>query len=413
MRRTWLLFWQTYWSNITRKSYLFFTFGLPFILVAIPVGLTLALGLVVFLMIPPPDPNPVGIVDASGLFAEVDLLDEPVPMQSFVTVAEAEAAFSSGELQAYYYIPPDYWETGEIILYYDHPPTEEVRGMVERWVRRGINAFIPDDIRPRYFAGATIEHRGAQVSDEAFTENDMSQWLGLFALIYFVRMAGVFTSGYMYDSIASEARNRTIEIILTSVKPLQFVAGKLLGLLLVGLTQLFVWGGGMFLLAWSSARLLGSDWGSRLTEGGMLGWVIGFLLGAYVLDQIIAACAGMLRVSGGAGPQLFNTASWVMGVALIYAIYFVPNAPDTLLTVGASLFPLTAPIVMPTRLVASVVPAWQVWLSMGLLWGTAVASLFLLRRLLERNMLGYGSRFSLRRWVRRHISRQPALQKSG
>ncbi|MFN8455639.1 MAG: hypothetical protein U0401_13395 [Anaerolineae bacterium] len=54
----------------------------------------------------------------------------------------------------------------------------------------------------------------------------------------------------------------------------------------------------------------------------------------------------------------------------------MPRNPNSLLAVAASLFPLTAPLVLLVRVVVSEVPAWQVMLSQILLWGSSLALLF-------------------------------------
>jgi ABC-2 type transport system permease protein len=231
----------------------------------------------------------------------------------------------------------------------------------------------------------------------------MTEWVLVFVLVYLVRSAGLFTSGYMYDSIAIESRQRTIEILLTSVSSLQFVLGKFCGLLLVGLTQLMIWGSGLFLAAVVATAVFNINLIAELAAWPHLPLVISMLLGAYILDQIMAAAAGMMRVSGGAGPQLMNTFSLATGLALIYAAYFLPRSPDTQLAVAASLFPLTSPIVLLIRIVASEVPDWQIILSQVLLWGTAVLGLWGLRFLLRLNFVAYAPRFEIRRWLKKVI----------
>ena len=403
MRRILLIFWHTYWSNITRRSYLAFTFGLPFFIVAVPVLVVFVASLVVRSVIPPISPLPVGIIDRSGVLTGPETYPhDPVSLVPFTSIEDADVALADEEIQAYYLIAADYWQTGEVILTYEVAPSEEVRGMFDGWVRRQIQAQVPERILSRYYARDEIRHESLS-SEESFTSDNTIDWVLVFVLVYLVRSAGLFTSGYMYDSIASESRQRTIEILLTSVSSLQFVVGKFTGLLLVGLTQLGIWGSGLFLAAVVGTAVFGINLIEQLTTWRHLPLVISMLLGAYVLDQALAAAAGMLRVSGGAGPQLFNTLSLATGLALIYAAYFVPRSPDTALAVATSLTPFTSPIVMLVRVVASEVPQWQIVLSQVLLWGTAVAGMWGLRYLLHVNMVSYAARFEVRRWVKQRL----------
>jgi ABC-2 type transport system permease protein len=400
MRRIGLVFWHSYWGNISRPGYLLFTFGLPLFLVAVPTLVVFVAGLVVRTVLPATSPLPLGVVDGAAVFGDpASYGDEPVAMVAYATVGEAATALAAGEVQAYYHILPDYWQSGEVVLSYEVVPSQEVREMFEGWVRLQIQDRVPRHILARYYARDVISHQSL-TSSESFSGDDFVEWILVFVLVYLVRSAGLFTSGYMYDSIASESRQRTIEIVLTSVSSLQFVVGKFSGLLLVGMTQLGIWGGGLFLAAVVGAAVFGFDLIERLSAWEHLGLAISMLLGAYVLDQILAAAAGMMRVSGGAGPQLFNTFSLATGLALVYAAYFLPRNPDTPLAVAASFIPLTSPIVLLVRVVASEVPGWQVALSQGLLWGSALLGLWGLRFLLRANLVSYAARFELRRWLR-------------
>jgi len=176
--------------------------------------------------------------------------------------------------------------------------------------------------------------------------------------------------------------------------------GKFFGLLAVGMTQLAVWViPGLIGLGWFLSRF-GREYLSFLFPWEHTGLVVSTLLGAYVLLQVMAAAAGLLRISGGAGPQLFGILEWAGGLGIVYATYFLPRNPDTALAVVGSLFPLTSPLVLLIRLVASEVPMWQIVASQGLLWGAVVLGLLSLGGLLKRNLVSYAPRFKVIAWLR-------------
>jgi ABC-2 type transport system permease protein len=210
----------------------------------------------------------------------------------------------------------------------------------------------------------------------------------------------------MFDSIANEANDRTLEIMLTSVSPFQFVSGKLLGLLAVGLTQIGTWAAAILALGLGVTLLLDINFLATLFSWEHLGLMLNILLATYLMDQILAAAMGLLRVSGGAGNLLFSTINGIVGISLIYAAYFVPRNPDTPLAVVASLFPLTSPLVLPIRVVVSQVPPWQIGLSLLFLWGTNLLGVFWLRNLLRANLIANKNPFNMRDWLRgkrRHL----------
>lgn len=404
MTRIGYIFWREYWGHITRRSYLFFTLIFPLFMLSIPLLGGLILFLAIRAAMPPTDPRPIGLIDpASVLAAAATDPTQPVAVQRFANSQEAAVALNSGEIQAYYEIQPDYWATGEVIVTYNVAPTEAVDRMVIQWIQAQVRAKVSPDHLARFDAGPTIIHRDL-AGRRGYSLDSLTEVAIVYLLIYFMRLGGSFTAEYMFSSIAGEASDRTLEILLTSVSPLQFLVGKLVGLLAVGLTQLGLWGGVVVALSFGTSALLGFDLTGFLLNWEHLGLLSSVLLAAYLLDQILAAALGLLRVSGGAGSLLFSTFNSLVGLGLIYAAYFVPRNPHTPVAIAASLFPLTAPLVLLVRVVVSEVPLWQIGLSQILLWGSSLAGVFWLRRLLQANLIASTTRFELRRWLKEKVN---------
>src|SRR5262245_20428544 len=113
------IFWREYWGNITRRSYLIFTFGFPLFMVAVPIIFGVALGMALRLALPRTDPRPIGLIDQPHLFpAGEDFPANPVETILFSDAQAAKTALSEGRIQAYYDIQPDYWTSGKIIAAY-------------------------------------------------------------------------------------------------------------------------------------------------------------------------------------------------------------------------------------------------------------------------------------------------------
>ncbi len=394
--RVFYIFWREYWGNITRRSYLIFTFGFPIFMVVIPLIGGIALALAISTALPHTDPRPIGVIDQTHLFDLEEIPpNQPVEVIFFADAQGADAALEKGQIQAYYDIPPHYWQSGEIIVTYDVAPTQQIDSMFLDWVRGKVQAQVPPEILNRFDSGPSIAHHGVE-TESSYVEADVVAPVIVYLVLYFVRLAGSFTASYMFDSIASEAHDRTLEILITSVSPLQFVIGKLFGLLAVGLTQIGTWAAAILIFAVGGSLLFGVDLAGYLLSWEYLELMIIVLLATYLMDQILAAAMGLLRVSGGAGNVLFATINSVVGISLVYAAYFVPRNPDSTVAVLASLFPLTSPLVLLIRVVVSEVPEWQIALSLILLWGTNLLGILWLRRLLKANLVAKATPFRLR-----------------
>ncbi len=404
MRRIWWIFWREYWGHLTRRSYLLLTVGFPLFMMGAPIVGGIVLVIALHAGMPSLDPRPIGLLDQADLLAGSPAPTTPVEVKRFDNLAQAAAALAAGEIQAYYHIQPDYWETGEVIASYPVAPHPAIEDMLAGWITGQVRHQVPPEILTRLDNEPHISHRDL-AGVQSYSLADMSDVIIVYLLIYFMRLGGSFTAEYMFGSIVSEANDRTLEIVLSSVSPLQFLLGKLLGLLAVGLTQLGLWGGVVLALSLGTSALLGFDLTGFLLTWEHLGLMLSVLLGAYLLDQMLAAALGLLKVSGGAGSLFYSGFGYLAGLSLIYAAYFVPRNPDSLLAVAASLFPLTAPLVLLVRVVVSEVPAWQVALSQILLWGSSLALLFWLRRLLRANFFA-STPFELRRWVRQLMTQR-------
>jgi len=435
MKRIGLVFWHEYWEHLTRKGYLIFTFGFPIFIVIVPLIGGFIMALALYLAAPLSMPSAVGIVDQAGLLTSpaeqttihqqgfwvkpniADIPEDLDPSSNlesslnqaltvvFIrTPTEAAAALATDKIQVYYVIPANYWESGIIRQHYYKVPNELVEGMIRGWVQQTLSQDVPPALLRRYYQGANIAHTDLAGESRDFSFINFIEGAIVYLVIYFVRLVGTsFTANYMFDSIASESDDRTMEILITSVSPFQFLLGKLFGLLAVGITQLTIWGAlGVIVLQFISI-IMGVNLLNYLLSWPYLPLLISMLMGAYIMDHLIAAALGLLKVSGGAGMQLFSLVNMFSGFSIVYATYFIPRNPHTFLAILTSLFPLTSPIVLLIRVVVSDVPLWQTILAQLLIWITNFITIFWLLRLLKANLVAYKGRFHLRAWIKSRL----------
>jgi ABC-type Na+ efflux pump permease subunit len=168
--RIWRIFWHEYKGHLTRKSYLIFTFGFPLFMVLAPVVGGLMLALAFWSALPEPDLRPVGVVDQVALLGEEpDYPAGPVEITRFKTPAEAQTALEQGHIQAYYDLPPDYWETGQVIATYETAPTSDIDNMVTGWIENKVQDAVPADILTRF-------RRGRPSPIKMWGERSVSHW---------------------------------------------------------------------------------------------------------------------------------------------------------------------------------------------------------------------------------------------
>jgi ABC-2 type transport system permease protein len=396
MRELWLVAKHEYLRMVRRRSFLVGTLAMP-LLIAVVIGIIIAFEL------GNRDDRPLGYVDLAGVFdagvsPPAGELGRDVEMRSFPDEASARAALEEGKIQAFYVIPPDYRQRGSLALYYwDGPPSDAVREQFDDHLRASLVADLPDDVRQRTMEGLSLTIRSADGSREISGRDFMAIVLP-FAAGFFFMIAVMSSSGYLLQAVTTEKENHTMELMITSIRPGQLVAGKAVGLMAVSLTQLAIWTlavvvglavGAQFLEPLRTARV---PWAA-------LGIAALYFFPAYALVAGIMTAIGSAVTETRQGQQIAG----ILNLAFTAPFFFValmmanPNSP---ILVAMTLFPMTAFLTVLMRWSLAVVPLWQMVLSWALLVACAVLSVWASARVLRVGMLRYGQRLDLRGTVR-------------
>ncbi|MCS6884642.1 MAG: ABC transporter permease [Acidobacteriota bacterium] len=196
-------------------------------------------------------------------------------------------------------------------------------------------------------------------------------------------------------SVAEEKQNRIVEIIVSSVSPLELLFGKIVGIGLVGLTQLLVWLLCALALPPLFAGMLVSikSFLPSINLSIAIYFFIYFVLG-YLLYAALYAMVGSM-VSNEQDVQQIQAPVTILIVIPIILNQFVIADPSSKVSIVLSLFPFFSPVLMFLRITVQTPPFWQIALSIFLL----VASVFLFAwvgsKIYRVGILMYGKRPSL------------------
>ncbi|MGD8758618.1 MAG: ABC transporter permease [Anaerolineales bacterium] len=418
MRKIWLVLRHELFTTLGRRSFQLMAFILPLIGVLIFVVLSIVkggsdsgveIGLDSQLQT---ELEVEGYVDLAGL---IHALPEDLPadiLVRFETEALALQAIESGEIAAYYVIPDDYIDAGELI--YVHPTlTPTSPGGQERIMRRtllqnllGGDEALADRIWDPMDLEATNLTPG-QSFDRYATEDCTSpgpacQSSALVRYIPFIMIVLLFMfisqgGGLLMRSISGEKQYRVMEIMLLSVSPRQMLAGKLAGLGIASLLATITWIVGGYTVLRFGGGLLNLP--SELSIPPMLlVWTIVFFILGYILYGSLNAGAGALVPN----MKEITQATWVIMIPLIstymVGLFLSGEAPHGPLSTFLSLFPLSAPILMIMRLTVGGVPAWQIVLSIGLMLATCFLIVQAVARMFRAQHLLSGQAFGARRF---------------
>ncbi len=282
----------------------------------------------------------------------------------------------SEELDGYLLLVPD-----EDIIARGRYFSKETGNIV---VLRRLESTVHATILEELLAGSGVDVdrvRKLQRSDlGAFKVSQEGEEEGGFELAFFSTLAfamllymAVLINGQgMAMAIVEEKSSRLIEVILGAVTATEFMAGKIIGVLGSGLTQLAIWIGVtlmamLFALPALSigAASTGMDLTRVLNLNLLFYFAIFFALGYLLYSTLFAIVAATCNSTEELGHVLFP-AMLPMIVALMATFYVVPN-PSTTVTRVLSLIPLFTPLVMLARVNVLMPPLWEVWLGIFLL----------------------------------------------
>ncbi len=386
--------------TLKRKTFVFFTVGLPLILILI--------ALVVMLVNRnrPDVAETVSTMEAGGPQGYVDYaglaVSEPpgIPSGSllrFEDEATAETALRAGEIEGYFIIPADYQQ--EDMLAYvtaEYVPFEGgVNTAVVEWLLLTNLLGGPEKAvavwQPLIVEVTQLRPEAAAVDEENWFVELMPTFM-----VFIIYMTIIIPAGLLVNSVTDEKKYRVIESVLVSVSPRQFITGKIVAVGLLGLLQISMWMMVVFIITRYLGQGLNIPAGFTI-ESALLVWVVIYSLLGYAMYGVLMAGLGALV------PDVKDArgASFILLLPLIVVYMFnvvIVSRPDGLVAVIFSFFPLTAPVGMIGRMSATAVPLWQAVLSAGLQLGTAVLLVVLVARLFHARFILSGQTFSMRRY---------------
>jgi ABC-2 type transport system permease protein len=232
---------------------------------------------------------------------------------------------------------------------------------------------------------------------------------GAFAVVFIFGFL-IYLTILMYGqvvlgAVVEEKETRIAEILFSSVKSFTLLIGKLIGVSLVALTQLTIWGLAFSAFAIYGLGMLaaqGMDVSLPALQPIMILWFVLYFLLGYFLYATIYALLGSMVTTSQEGGQLALPVVFTL-LAAFYMAFPVIKSPDSPFAFWVSMVPFFSPITMIVRLVTQPPPVWQILLSLAIGYATVVLIMWLAARIYRIGMLMYGKRASIPevlRWIR-------------
>lgn len=407
---------REYMERVRRKSFIITTILAPILMIALMAAPTLFL-----LMGGGSDERTVLVVDNSGVIGdrladtdELKFVDSNATPEMFRSHSDKEMLLIIGSNAV---ADPK----GNVTVY-SH---SSLSMMTKSEIKGQLNSIIQDlrlesydvpglkqmiaDSKPD-FNLQTITIDGDQ-EEETSTEFSYFISLGMDMVLYmFIMIYGQM----VMTSIIEEKNNRVLEIIVSSVKPFDLMLGKMTGIGLVAVTQILIWAAiiagvmqivmplimpsltdgaaGIEPMPSEIATAIGQamDPGFLITLflGVLLFFIGGFLFYASMYAAIGSAVSNVQDAS-----QLSSIATLPVIFGIVGSMS-IANDPHSTMAIVLSMIPFTSPMCMMSRL-AYTVPAWEIWVSLGILYLSVVFMVWLCAKIYRVGIFMYGKKPNL------------------
>ena len=443
MNKTFLILRQEYLKRVKKKSFIILTLLVPMLFIGM-------FALIIFLSVHNDNlERTIAVYDESSMFMG-KLEQEELTRFHFVPREEFErlqANIKESRFYALLYIPDDIYTSNQAQL------TSEKQLPIElsEQISRKLSRFIENEKRQKILSGTGIPDLDEQLastrtsvrlttlkmSDKGTARESSSEVAFIasyamgFIIYFFVFMYGAM----VMRSVMEEKKNRIVEVIISSVKPVQLMAGKIIGTALVGLTQVAIWIALALIFVFSigilfppetSQQMGQSFMESRQAAGpafpvetgdnqinnilGLIGNLniplilfsfIFYFLGGYLMYSSLLGAVGAAVDNDEDSQQMVFpiTLPLILSIMLLFPIARNPEGP---VAFWASMIPFTSPVAMLAR-VPYGIPTWELLLSMFLLILTTIGAIGAASKIYKTGLLMYGKKVNLKeliKWLR-------------
>ena len=339
---------------------------------------------------------------------EIRLQELQASEDSESTDQKAKARLRRGELDAYIVLDQDLLDGAGKAHLYTHKPKpadadamNAIKGSLrmvvqnQRYELHNLSRKLMDDLR--YVPIEEVDVGSTDAEERVQRKSDMIVRMMTPFFFMYLLFLGIMTMGQqMLSSIIEEKSSRVIEVLLSAVSPFQLMAGKILGLVSIGLTVVCLWG----VAAIATARSQGLDVGiaPAILPYFVIYYILAFLLFGSTMVGIGSICNTIKET------QSLMTPVMLVCILPLLAWQNIIRDPTGTLAQGLSFFPPTTPMVMILRLSAGA-DIWSVEIlgSIALLAATVLVAMWIAAKVFRTGILMYGKRpglMEVARWLK-------------
>ena len=421
---------REYTTRVMKKSFILLTFLTPILMVGM-VSLIVYLGTIKDDKI-----KTIVVVDKTGLYKDVLQSNESYTFQfTDATVDELKKQEEQeSDFAAVLYITDDLIKNASAATLYSEKQVNlelktYVAGLLNKYIEeQKLAAYNIPNLKEMVEKSKTdIDMKTIKWSEDGKDKEASAELAILIGMItaFIIYMFIVIYGAQVMSGVVQEKTNRIVEVMISSVKPFELMMGKIIGIALVGLTQVLLWVLLTVAIGAGVSTFVGGDidpasiqkmqemqqMGQMNVPAGVNGEIADFMssvaglnftqliilfvvyfLGGYLLYASLFAAIGS-AVDNETDTNQFSFPVMIPIIFAIYAGIFAAENPEGPLAFWCSMIPFTSPIVMMVRLPFDV-PAWELALSISILILSFVGTTWMAGKIYRTGILMYGKKIT-------------------
>lgn len=412
---------REYYERVRKKSFLITTLLMPVLM------LLLMCAPALIMLYSAPEHNVIGVVDNSGkIFPQLTGNE----MYEFVPIdGDPQSSVDAGKIDGYLIIPSDIetssspvlnlYMNGAIPVELQSSLSTQINSVIENQKLLGYNIENLPAIMDKVKTKVKVNEVRLDKEEGESLESGLSFIIGIF-MSFLLYMVLLMYGQMVMTSIIEEKNNRVLELVVSSVNPNQLMLGKIIGIGLVAITQIVIWGAVMaFISTMALPALMPGEAMTQIAEmrAGTLDlnqvenfetlsalnmltnvnlilqlffWLILFLAGGFLLYAAMFAAVGSAVDNVQDASQLQSFILIPIIIAMVVSAS-IGNAPNSPMAVWLSMIPFTSPMVMMSRLPAGV-DAWQPWVSVVILYVSFLLMVWFAGKIYRIGIFMYGKK---------------------
>ena len=399
MNKTFIILKHEFWKTLRSTSFIILTLALPVLAI---LGVGIYQGVHHWYHPGAPQEEKIGYIDHTGMFG--NFTSEPgVQFVLYTDEETAKDALLAKDVKEYLVIPADYLSSGVITRYTmsrEVIPSTKTTGQITDFL---LSNLLAGEVSPQVLERVKTPVLLASVrlnetGEIAPNQDVVSTYVVpiVFALLFIVSI--FFASGFLFQSVTEEKENRVMEILLSSVSSGQLLVGKVLGLGAAGLIQAAVWFITVAIFAKGAPGIIPAL--SALSiPASLIGWGLVYFSLGYLLLAALSAGIGSIGATAREG-QGWTTIFTLPAISPLWFNYFIIGSPEGAVSRALTFFPLTSPVAAIMRLASHAISAWEIALSLIILIGSIVLTMWVAAKIFRVFLLMYGKRPSLREIIK-------------